>query len=45
MSKDTPCIVAQRMKEQRKSLGKTQKDIAEKTELSTKTINNLEHMT
>ena len=45
MGKDTPCIVAQRMKEQRKALGKTQKDIAEKTELSTKTINNLEHMT
>ena len=45
MNKDTPCIVAQRMKDQRKALGKTQKDIAEKTELSTKTINNLEHMT
>ena len=45
MGKDTPCIVAQRMKEQRKSLGKTQKDIADKSGLSTKTINNLEHMT
>ena len=45
MNKDTPCIVAQRLRDQRKALGKTQKDIADKSGLSTKTINNLEHMT
>lgn len=45
MKRDEPCTIAQRMKEQRKTLGKTQKDIADKSGLSTKTINNLEHMT
>ncbi len=46
MKRDNPCMIAQRMKDRRNSLGKkTQRYIADKTGLSVKTINNLEHMT
>ena len=45
MNKETPCIVAQRMRDRRKALSKTQGKLSQDTGLSLKTINSLEKMT